>query len=169
VQRAKEVQAIEEQRQAGKAASETEALLKRIREIPGCEAVSVPDFGIGSAIFARKPGDGSAREQAASCQRVLGAAANFALEYATKRYRSNLINWGMLPFIIDDEKILNNGAYIFIPGIKKAIHDGAEKISGFVLGEHITEISASPGELSAVEREILIKGCLINYYAATAG
>jgi len=122
-------------------------------------------FGIGSAIFARKPGDGSAREQAASCQRVLGASANFALEYATKRYRSNLINWGILPFIITDESAFNINSYIFFPGIKSAIQDKKETITGYVLGETITEIKATLGELTDPERQILIDGCLINYYA----
>jgi len=91
-----------------------------IQALPGCAEMKPADFAIGSAIFARKPGDGSAREQAASCQRVLGASANFALEYATKRYRSNLINWGILPFLISDETALSLSSYIFFPGIKKS-------------------------------------------------
>ncbi|MCL2720394.1 MAG: hydratase [Treponema sp.] len=122
-------------------------------------------FGIGSAIFARKPGDGSAREQAASCQRVLGASANLALEYATKRYRSNLINWGILPFIITDESIFNLDSFIFFPGIKTAIQEKKETITGFVLGDTVKELTAALGILTDAERQILIDGCLINYYA----
>jgi aconitate hydratase len=125
----------------------------------------VNSIGIGSAIFARKPGDGSAREQAASCQRVLGGAANFALEYATKRYRSNLINWGILPFLITSESSFNLNSYIFFPGIKTAVQEKKDIITGYVLGDTITEIQVTLGELTDAERQILIDGCLINYYA----
>ncbi len=174
VQRAKDVQALEAQRSKGVSEgalpSEVDAILKKINGIDGCSAVTLSDFGIGSAIFARKPGDGSAREQAASCQRVLGASANFALEYATKRYRSNLINWGILPFLITDDFVLENGVftngdYIFFPNIKKAVSEKHEKIAGFVLGEKTSEITVTLGELTDAERQILIDGCLINYYA----
>jgi aconitate hydratase len=123
------------------------------------------NFGIGSAIFARKPGDGSAREQAASCQRVLGASANIALEYATKRYRSNLINWGILPFLAKDEKILGNGNYIFFPNIRRALNEKTENIKGCVIGDRVTETLFTLGELTDTERQILADGCLINYYA----
>jgi len=123
-----------------------------------------PLLNIGSAIFARKPGDGSAREQAASCQRVLGGSANFALEYATKRYRSNLINWGILPFVINEESAFSLGNYIFFPGIKSAIQEKKETITGFVLDGTITEIKVTLGELTDAERQILIDGCLINHY-----
>jgi aconitate hydratase len=157
VKRAKEVQNLSQ--------SDIEAKLKQIQGISGCSGITSSDTGIGSAIFARKPGDGSAREQAASCQRVLGASANLALEYATKRYRSNLINWGILPFLVTDEKAFSNGDYIFFPGIKKAVREKSEKITGFVLGDKITEITAALGELTDAERQILIDGCLINYYS----
>jgi aconitate hydratase len=166
VKKAKEVLAFEEQRRAGKASGETDAAFKKIKVISGCEGIEPVAVEIGSAIFARKPGDGSAREQAASCQRVLGASANFALEYATKRYRSNLINWGILPFLISDEKNLANGDYIFFANIKKAVKEKAEKITGFVLGEKTAGISVTLGELTDTERQILIDGCLINYYAS---
>jgi aconitate hydratase len=186
VGRAKEVQAIEEKRQrlqdstsgtmSDKTADEIGALLKLVRAIPGCTGLNAGDFSFGSAIFARKPGDGSAREQAASCQRVLGAVANFALEYATKRYRSNLINWGILPFVIDakatalensDGAGINLGSYIFFPGIKKQVQEKVAAIKGYVLGEKPAEIAASLGDLTDAERQILIDGCLINHYANT--
>ncbi|MDR2257553.1 MAG: hydratase, partial [Treponema sp.] len=114
-------------------------------------------------------GDGSAREQAASCQRVLGASANLALEYATKRYRSNLINWGILPFLVTDEKALRPGDYVFFPEIKKAVAEQTAAIKGFVIGSGVTEITVSLGELTGTERQILIDGCLINYYSAGKG
>ncbi|MDR1839096.1 MAG: hydratase, partial [Treponema sp.] len=103
--------------------------------------------------------------QAASCQRVLGASANLALEYATKRYRSNLINWGILPFLITEESALSVDSWIFFPGIKEAVKQKKESISGFVLGDMVKEIHASLGELTDAERQILVDGCLINYYA----
>jgi len=165
VKRAKEVQTLEEQRSNGKADGELEKVLKKIQGIEGCSGVGLSNIGIASAIFARKPGDGSAREQAASCQRVLGGGANFALEYATKRYRSNLINWGILPLLITDETAFSNGDYIFFPGIKSAVQDKKETISGFVLGETVKEIKTALGGLTDAERQILIDGCLINYYA----
>jgi aconitate hydratase len=164
VKRAKEVLALEERRHAGNAACEANEVFKKIQSISGCGEIEHADIGIGSAIFARKPGDGSAREQAASCQRVLGASANFALEYATKRYRSNLINWGILPFLVTDEKAFANGDFIFFANINKAVLEKAEKMTGFVLSEKITEISVTLGELTDTERQILVDGCLINYY-----
>jgi len=144
---------------------ELAAVLRKIQNIPAINYSILRSFGIGSAIYARKPGDGSAREQAASCQRVLGASANFALEYATKRYRSNLINWGILPFLVSDEKIISFGSYIFFPGIKSAIIEKKETITGFILGDTYTEIKVTLGGLTDTERQILIDGCLINNYA----
>ena len=131
------------------------------------EGVNRSNLGIGSTIFAVKPGDGSAREQAASCQKVLGGWANIANEYATKRYRSNLINWGMLPFITEEDHehlSFKNGDYIFVPDIRKAVEDKDEVIHAYVIGDEITELSWKLGELTDVEREIILKGCLINYY-----
>jgi aconitate hydratase len=168
VGRAKEVQAIEEKRRTGTAGDEIAALLKQIQAVPGCAGLSAKDFYIGSAIFARKPGDGSAREQAASCQRVLGASANLALEYATKRYRSNLINRGILPFVITDESAFTVGDYIFFPGVKKAVREKNAVIKGYVLGKSV-EVAAALGELTDPERQILIDGCLINHYAKEEG
>jgi aconitate hydratase len=120
---------------------------------------------LGSAIYARRPGDGSAREQAASCQRVLGGLANFAGEYATKRYRSNLINWGILPFTVEGEPSFKNGDYVFIPGIARAVREGSSPVRAYVLGDRgITlPFTLKMPELSPVEREIVLEGCLINY------
>lgn len=125
------------------------------------------NIGIGSTIFAVKPGDGSAREQAASCQKVLGGWANIANEYATKRYRSNLINWGMLPLIIkEDHQTLSfkNGDYVLLPNIREAIAQKQEVIKAYVVGNELKEINLSVGDLTDSEREIILKGCLINYY-----
>jgi len=165
VKKAKEVQKLEEKRQGGAADGEAALSFEKIKNIAGYSNAALSDTGIGSAIFARKPGDGSAREQAASCQRVLGAYANFALEYATKRYRSNLINWGIMPFIISDENAFSVDSWIFIPGIKAAVQEKRETIKCFVLGDTTSEINACLGELTDAERQILIDGCLINYYA----
>ncbi|MDD3139551.1 MAG: hydratase, partial [Lachnospiraceae bacterium] len=126
------------------------------------------DFGVGSTIFAVKPGDGSAREQAASCQKVLGGWANIANDYATKRYRSNLINWGMLPFLIDEKDTalsFANSDYIFIPNVKKAVAEKVDVIKAYVVKEEgLKEIELKLGDLTDAEREIILKGCLINYY-----
>ena len=113
-----------------------------------------------------KPGDGSAREQAASCQKVLGGWANIAKEYATKRYRSNLINWGMLPFIIEEERCFDNGDYLFVPNIIKAIKENKTSIRAYVVNKSMKEFELKLGELTDDEREIILKGCLINYYKA---
>ena len=121
---------------------------------------------IGSMVYAVKPGDGSAREQAASCQKVLGGLANIAKEYATKRYRSNLINWGMLPFLYPDEIPFENGDYIFVKDIKKAVEEKQDEIKAYVVGKDIKEFTLSLGALTDDERDIITKGCLINYYRA---
>ncbi|MBE5883803.1 MAG: hydratase [Lachnospiraceae bacterium] len=123
------------------------------------------NLGFGSTIFAVKPGDGSAREQAASCQKVLGGWANIANEYATKRYRSNLINWGMLPFLIEEGELpFKNLDYLFIPGIKAAVENKTEVIKAYVVGEDsMQEFDLRLGELTDEERQIILKGCLINY------
>ncbi len=163
---AKETLDFEELRRQGSASTEIQTALEKIRAVSGFQDTSISGIGIGSAIFARKPGDGSAREQAASCQRVLGGAANFALEYATKRYRSNLINWGILPFLVDNEKNFSRGTYIFIPEITKLIQEKAETITGYALGETTETVTVKLGELTEAERQILIAGCLINYYRA---
>ena len=121
---------------------------------------------MGSTIFAVKPGDGSAREQAASCQKVLGGWANIANEYATKRYRSNLINWGMLPFLIPEGGLpFKNLDYIYLPGIRAEVEDKAEDIKAYAIGSDgsMKEFSLKLGSLTDKEREIILKGCLINY------
>ena len=128
------------------------------------------NLGVGSTIFAVKPGDGSAREQAASCQKVLGGWANIANEYATKRYRSNLINWGMLPFLTDtDHESLpfKNGDYIFVPDVRKAVEEKAAVVKAYVVGDELKEIDLKLGDLTDAERQIILDGCLINYYRAT--
>ena len=123
------------------------------------------NLGVGSTIFAVKPGDGSAREQAASCQKVLGGWANIANSYATKRYRSNLINWGMLPFLIDEGELpFKNGDYLFVPHITEAVKNGAKEVEAYVVeGNALKPFTLKLGEMTAEEREIILKGCLINY------
>ena len=120
---------------------------------------------VGSTIFAVKPGDGSAREQAASCQKVLGGWANIANEYATKRYRSNLINWGMLPFLIEKGELpFKNLDYIFLPNIKAAVEEKKEIIDAYVVKDGaLNKFEMRIGELTDEERQIILKGCLINY------
>ncbi|WP_099467390.1 hydratase [Konateibacter massiliensis] len=167
VGRAKEVHQAENARRAGQAPeealSELKPVFKTIKE--KYASVNNENTGIGSTIFAVKPGDGSAREQAASCQRVLGGWANIANEYATKRYRSNLINWGMLPFIIDKEELpFKNGDYIFVPDIKKAVEEKQTEMKAFVVGDTLKEFTLRMGELTDDERNIILKGCLINTY-----
>lgn len=160
VGRAKAVKADEEiRRETGRLPEE---VLKEVRKLE----ISEEDTIYGSCVVAVKPGDGSAREQAASCQRVLGGIANIAKEYATKRYRSNLINWGMLPFTA--EKLsFKVGDYIYIENIDRCIRDGAEKISAKHLsGGTVREISLSVGQLTQDEKNIILKGCLINFNAA---
>ena len=127
--------------------------------------VSKTNIGIGSTIFAVKPGDGSAREQAASCQKVLGGWANIANEYATKRYRSNLINWGMLPFVIAPGALpFEKMDYLFFPKIREAVANKEEKIQGYVVKDGtLTPFTVTLGELTEEEREIILDGCLINY------
>ena len=164
---AKEVQKAEKAREADscplEAFPELENAWKVMKEItPDADSRNT---GIGSTIFAVKPGDGSAREQAASCQKVLGGWANIANEYATKRYRSNLINWGMLPFIIKEGELpFQNLDYLFIPGIRKAVEEKAPVIKAYVVGKgEKKEFDLTLGELTDEERQIILKGCLINY------
>lgn len=124
------------------------------------------ETGIGTTIYAVKPGDGSAREQAASCQKVLGGRANIAGEYATKRYRSNLINWGMIPFLLPEEELpFENMDFLFIPGIRAAITEGAGEVSVYrIQGDEMIPFKLGIGEMTADERQIILDGCLINYY-----
>ena len=164
---AKEVQkaqkAIEAGEDVAEAFPEVKDILATVKE--SYADVTQDNLGIGSTIFAVKPGDGSAREQAASCQKVLGGWANIANEYATKRYRSNLINWGMLPFTIKKGDLpFKNKDYIFVPEIRKAVEDKLTSIPAYVVNEGMKEITLTLGELTDDEREIILKGCLINYY-----
>lgn len=167
VGRAKEIQkaqkAIEEGSCPVEAVPELEAVLKTVND--QFPEIGKGNLGVGSTIFAVKPGDGSAREQAASCQKVLGGWANVANEYATKRYRSNLINWGMLPFVIPEGELpFQNGDYLLFPGIRKAVAEKEESITGYaVKPEGLKEFTVTLGELTDDEREIILKGCLINY------
>ena len=167
VGRAKEVQKAQKAIQAGEcpltALPELKPVMETIqKEFPDA---GKGNLGVGSTIFAVKPGDGSAREQAASCQKVLGGWANIANEYATKRYRSNLINWGMLPFLIKEGELsFANGDYLFFPGIQKAVAEKADVITGYVVKESgLQKFEVTLGELTDDEREIILKGCLINY------
>lgn len=168
VGRAKEVQAAEKAIEEGK---DPVAVLPELKEVldtikASYAEVDASNTGVGSTIFAVKPGDGSAREQAASCQKVLGGWANVANEYATKRYRSNLINWGMLPFLIEKGELpFTNGDYLFVPGVRKAVEEKAEVIPAFVVkGGKLVGFELKLGDLTDDEREIILKGCLINYY-----
>ena len=172
VGRAKEVQkaqkAIEADECPVEALEELKPVMDKIHET--YPEVGRGNLGVGSTIFAVKPGDGSAREQAASCQKVLGGWANIANEYATKRYRSNLINWGMLPFLTDtDHESLpfKNGDYIFVPDVRKAVEEKAAVVKAYVVGDELKEIDLKLGDLTDAERQIILDGCLINYYRAT--
>ena len=169
VGRAKEVQKAQKAIEANQCPLEVLEELKPVMETirASYPEVGEGNIGVGSTIFAVKPGDGSAREQAASCQKVLGGWANIASEYATKRYRSNLINWGMLPFITeekDTELSFKNGDYIFVPDVRKAVEDKTDAVKAYVVGDSLKEITLKLGDLTDNEREIILKGCLINYY-----
>lgn len=165
VGRAKEVQKAEKARIAGEDIIAANTELKDVYDIIAKKfTIDTKETQIGSTIYAVKPGDGSAREQAASCQKVLGGFANISKEYATKRYRSNLINWGMLPFLFDGELPFANGDYIFIKDIKKAVKEKATEIKAYVVNKDMKEFTLGLGEMTDDEREIILKGCLINYY-----
>ncbi len=169
VGRAKDIQRAEKARMAGEHPCQAHPDVKPLMGIikKRFADASHENTGFGSTIFAVKPGDGSAREQAASCQKVLGGWANIANEYATKRYRSNLINWGMLPFLIEEGELpFKNLDYLFIPGIKKAVEEKAEVIKAYVVDrdkDSLREFDLRLGELTDEERQIILKGCLINY------
>ena len=167
VGRSKEVDKIEKARVAGKDVTAVEPELKDIfdkfRQIPGQENVENAATEIGSMIYAVKPGDGSAREQAASCQRVIGGLANITKEYATKRYRSNVMNWGMLPFQMKAEPEFEVGDYIYVPDVKAALDGDMQDIKAYVIGDEIKEISLYIAPMTANEKKIVKAGCLINY------
>ena len=168
VGRAKEVQKAQKAIEEGKNPEEGFAEIAPVIETIKKEYTDVTkeNLGVGSTIFAVKPGDGSAREQAASCQKVLGGWANIANEYATKRYRSNLINWGMLPFLIPEGELpFQNGDYLFVPKIREAIEQKKTEINAFVVKDgKMVPFTLQMGELTEDERTIILKGCLINYY-----
>ena len=161
VSRAKAVQAEEAARRAGAGDA---ALLAKVNAVPGCEQLNWNDIQIASTIFAVKPGDGSAREQAASCQRVLGAGANIVTEYATKRYRSNLINWGMLPLQLAGATPFGLGDYVLIPNVREVLKGDLQSIKAYVLGDTVKEFELYMAPLTTDERQILADGCLINFY-----
>ncbi len=169
VERAKDIRRAETARMAGEhpcqAHPDVKPVMNAVKKT--FRDASHENTGFGSTIFAVKPGDGSAREQAASCQKVLGGWANIANEYATKRYRSNLINWGMLPFLIKEGELpFQNLDYIFIPDIKKAVEEKADVIKAYKVdseAENLQEFELTLGELTDEERQIILKGCLINY------
>lgn len=167
VGRSKAVDVIEKSRRKGedilKDNTELSNIFKKIKNIPGFADIVANETEIGSMIYAKKPGDGSAREQAASCQRVIGGLANIAREYATKRYRSNVMNWGMLPFLLDSEPDFEVGDYIFVPNIKKHLRGDMSKIPAYIIGENIKEISLSIAEMTDAEKSIVEAGSLINY------
>ncbi len=167
VERTKAVDKLEKARVKGEnpveLEKELEAVFAAIRTIPGQEGVDVMDTEIGSMIYAVKPGDGSAREQAASCQRVIGGLANITKEYATKRYRSNVMNWGMLPFQMEEEPEFGVGDYLYIPDIRRQLDGDLKAIKAYVLGDEVKEISLYIADMTPEEREIVKAGCLINY------
>ena len=165
VGRSKVMRQIERDREAGK------ALPKEVMDVyAALDAAGIANdpknTDVGSTIFANMPGDGSAREQAASCQRVMGASANFAKAYATKRYRSNCINWGMTPFLVEHPEVFALGDYIFVPGVRQAVLENRESFPAYAVKPDgtVTEFTVSTGKLTEAERQIIADGCLINYY-----
>lgn len=168
VEQAKTVFAYEKSRQGGEnpfAQAPLKVLADSLQDISGCTDINSATTGIGSLVYAVKPGDGSAREQAASCQKVLGGWANIAREYATKRYRSNLINWGMLPFLLEEEPVFEKNSWVFVPGICEAVTQKQERITAYIQTTGgWRQIYLTLGQLTDDERDIILKGCLINYY-----
>lgn len=165
VNRSKVVREYEYAREAGENPFDKFDELKDIyTQVSSIIDVNPLDLGIGSLIYANKPGDGSAREQAASCQKVLGGWANICKEYATKRYRSNVINWGMLPFTILEDTKFVDGDYILVKDVRTALLSGAEKVTAYVLGNEIKKFTLNLENLNSTERQIIVDGCLINHY-----
>ncbi len=167
VGRCGEIQKVEKARLAGE---KPEELVKVLNQVGNAEAL-LPATQYGSALFANKPGDGSAREQAASCQKVLGGLANLCYEYATKRYRSNCINWGILPFALAEGTPFpyEAGDYLYVPGIRRAVEQGQEEVPAKMIADDgVHDILLRLPGLTADERQIILDGCLMNYYAARA-
>ena len=165
VGRSKVMRQIERDREAGKELPEEVMNVYAALDAAGI-ANDPKNTDIGSTIFANMPGDGSAREQAASCQRVMGASANFAKAYATKRYRSNCINWGMTPFLVEHPEVFALGDYIFVPGVRQAVLENRASFPAYAVKPDgtVTEFTVSTGKLTEAERQIIADGCLINYY-----
>ena len=165
VGRSKVMRQIERDREAGKELPEEVMNVYAALDAAGI-ANDPKNTDIGSTIFANMPGDGSAREQAASCQRVMGASANFAKAYATKRYRSNCINWGMTPFLVEHPEVFALGDYIFVPGVRQAVLENRESFPAYAVKPDgtVKEVTVSTGKLTEAERQIIADGCLINYY-----
>ena len=167
VERAKAVNKLEKARVEGvdptTIDTDLEEVFNKIRTIAGNENVNALDTGLGSVVYAVKPGDGSAREQAASCQRVLGGIANIAKEYATKRYRSNLMNWGMIPFLLDEAPVFEVDDYIYVPNIKNILDGDITKIPAYVIGKEVKEFNLHIADMTPDERKIVKAGCLINF------
>lgn len=163
VGKAKAVMNNEKARKEGNCPEEIREILDKIHTIPGYEKVEDESIDLSSTIYAVKPGDGSAREQAASCQRVLLGGANISVEYATKRYRSNLINWGMVPFILNGPADFSEDDYIFVPDIKKALNTDMKEITAFIIGDKTKKLSLAIEPLTEEEKEIIRCGSLINY------
>jgi len=165
VGRSKAMRQIERDRRAGKGLTDEIMVVYAALERAGIRN-DPENTDIGSAIFANMPGDGSAREQAASCQRVMGGSANFARQYATKRYRSNCINWGMTPFLVEHPEVFELGDYIFVPGIRQAVLENADSIAAYAVKPNgdVVSFTVTTGALTGPERQIIADGCLINYY-----
>lgn len=163
VGKAKTVMNYEKERKAGNCPKEVKKVIEKLRTIEGYENIADETIDLSSTIYAVKPGDGSAREQAASCQRVLLGGANITVEYATKRYRSNLINWGMVPFVLNEEATFADDDYIFVPDIKDVLDTDMKEIKAYVLGEQIRPLSLTIEPLTEEEKEIIRCGSLINY------
>lgn len=171
VGRSKEVDKIEKSRIAGEKLTEIypelTAVYDVIRTLPGQSKISPEETETGSMIYAVKPGDGSAREQAASCQRVIGGLANITKEYATKRYRSNVMNWGMIPFQMKEEPEFEVGDYIFVPGVRQVLDGDMKDVKAYVIKDGVAkEISLYVADMTPDERKIVKAGCLINYNRA---
>ena len=174
VGRAKAVRTLEKARQEGENCEELNNMYDSVKNALGLQESAdqmKKNTSVGSVVYANKPGDGSAREQAASCQRVLGGAANIALEYATKRYRSNVMNWGMLPFLTsyDDSRKLAVGDLVYVPNVREILLGDTDEYKGFIVrdGKKVGEIALHLGAVEPSQKEILAAGCLINYYAGS--
>ena len=165
VSRSKVMRQMERDRRAGKGLTDEVKAVYAALTAAGVKN-DPENTDLGSTIFANMPGDGSAREQAASCQRIMGASANFAKAYATKRYRSNCINWGMTPFLVENPEVFALGDYIFVPGVRRAVLENREPFPAYAVKPDgtVTEFTVSTGKLTEAERQIIADGCLINYY-----